>query len=160
MRDRRAGVRFYPKLEGFFGLFHVPGDHLMEASRDEVLLRLARPVAQFVRLPCTLNVLTEFTNIVKRDAQPQVGECKIWVEFDGLLIKRDSRSIPDTKMNLKTRTEGFQSFKRRRSRLLKRSIEFLHRAQRLAQFVPNLGSCLSQSVEHVTLVARLSFRAC
>src|ERR1039458_9227907 len=48
MRDRRAGISLYPKLEGFFGLFQVPGDHLMEASCNEVLLRLARSVAEFV----------------------------------------------------------------------------------------------------------------
>src|SRR5271166_12114 len=156
---RRAGISLYPKLEGFFGFFQVPGDHLMETSRDEVLLRLAGSVAEFVSLPGTLNIHAEFTQIVVRDAQPRVGECETWVEFDGLLIKRNSRSIPDSTLNLKPRTERFQGFKRRRSRLFKRSIEFLHRAQRLAQFVTNLRSCLSQSIEHVTLVARLGFRA-
>src|SRR5271165_7431173 len=135
---RRAGISLYPKLEGFFGLFQVPGDHLMEASRDEILLGLARSVAQFVSLPGTLNIHTEFTRIVKRDAQPRVGECEIWVEFDGLLIKRNGRGIPDSGLNLKTRTEGFQGLQRGRGRLLERSIEFLHRAQRLAEFLPNV----------------------
>src|ERR1035438_9126330 len=160
MRDCRAGISLYPKPEGVFGLFQVPGDYLMEASCNEILLRLAGSVAEVESLPGTLNIHTEFTHIVKRDAHPRVGECEIRVEFDGLLIKRNSRSIPCSNLKLKTRTEGFQGFKRRGGRLFERSIEFLHRAQRFAQFGPNLRSCLSQSVEHVTLVARLGLRAC
>src|SRR5271167_1962471 len=149
MRLCHAGIRLYPELEGFFGLLQVPGDHPMVPSRNEVLLRLAGSVAEFVSLPGTLNIHTEFTHIVVPDAHPHVNECEIRVEFDGLFIKRNSRSIPGSGLNLKTRTEGFQGFKRRGGRLFERSIEFLHRAQRLAKFVPNLRSCLSQSVEHV-----------
>src|ERR1700746_3087420 len=131
----------------------------MEASRNEVFLRLARSVAQLVSFAITLNIHTEFTHIVKREAQPCVGQCEIWVEFDGLLIKRNRRSIPGGSMNLKTQTKGFQGFKRRRCGLLKWSIEFLHRAQRLAQLASNFHCCLPQSVKHVILVAGLSFRA-
>src|SRR5208283_1528112 len=160
MRERRAGISLYPKLEGFFGLLQVPSDHLMVPSRDEVLLRLAGSVAEFVSFSGTLNIHTEFTHIVVRDAHPCVSECEMRVEFDGLLIKRNSRSIPGSHVKLKTRTEGFQGFQRRGCRLFERSIEFLHRAKRLAQFVPHLRSRLSQTVEHVTLVARLGFRAC
>src|SRR5271157_5181241 len=120
MRDRRAGISLYPKPEGVFGLFQVPGDYLMEASCNEIFLRFAGSVAEFVSLPGTLNIHTEFTHIVKRDAHPRVGKCEIWVEFDGLLIKRNSRSIPGSNMNLKTGTEGFQGFERRRGRLFKR----------------------------------------
>src|SRR5579863_811119 len=102
MRECCAGISLYPKLEGFFDLFHVPGDRLLEASCDEVLLRLARSVAQFESFAVTLNIHAEFARIIICKAQPCVGECKIWVEFDGLLIKRDSRSIPGNSMNLKT----------------------------------------------------------
>src|SRR5664279_5877621 len=151
MRLCHAGISSYPKLEGFFGLFQVPGDHLMEASCDEVFLRLAGSVAEVESLPGTLNIHTEFTHIVVPDAHPRVGECEIRVEFDGLFIKRDSRSIPGSHLNLKTRTEGFQGFKRRGGRLFKRSIEFLHRAQRLAQLLPNVRSCFAQCIEHVVL---------
>src|SRR5271157_4393732 len=160
MRERRAGISLYPKLEGFFGLLQVPSDHLMVPSRDEVLLRLAGSVAEFVSFSGTLNIHTEFTHIVVRDAHPYVSECEMRVEFDGLLIKRNSRSIPGSIMNLKTRTERFQGFQRRGGRLFERSIEFLHRAQRLAQFVTNVRSCFAQCIQHMVLVARLGFRAC
>src|ERR1039458_6540966 len=160
MRLCHAGISSYPKLEGFFGLFQVPGDHLMEASCDEVFLRLAGSVAEVESLPGTLNIHTEFTHIVVPDAHPRVGECEIRVEFDGLFIKRNSRSIPGSDVNLKTRTEGFKGFQRRGGRLFKRSIELLHRAQRLAKFVPNLRSRFAQCIEHMVLVARLRFSAC
>src|SRR5208283_5626162 len=159
MRERRAGISLYPKLEGFFGLLQVPSDHLMVPSRDEVLLRLAGSVAEFVSFSGTLNIHTEFTHIVVCEAHPYVSECETRVEFDGLLIKRNSRSIPGSHVKLETRTEGFQGFQRRGGRLFERSIEFLHRAQRLAQIVTNVRSCLSQSVEHVTLLARLGLGA-
>src|SRR5208337_5000409 len=93
------------------------------------------------------------------EAQPCVGECKFRVEFDGMLEKRNRCGIPFCTLNLTTRAEGFQCFERRCGGLFKRSIEFLHRVQRLAQFVPNFRSCFSESIEHMALVARLSFRA-
>src|SRR5271165_2105021 len=102
MRLCHAGIRLYPKLESFFGLLQVPGDRLMVPSRNEVLLRLAGPVAEFVSFSGTLNIHAEFTHIVVRAAHPYVSECEIWVEFNGSLIKRNSRSIPDSSMNLKT----------------------------------------------------------
>src|SRR5664279_2364889 len=159
MRERRAWIRLNPKLESFFGLLQVAGDHFMVPSHNEVFLRLAGSVAKFVSLAGTLNIHTEFAHVVKREAHPYVSECEVRVEFDGLLIKPVSRSISGNHVKLKTQAERFQSLKRRGSRLFKRSIEFLNRGQRLAQFVPNLRSCLSQGVEHVTLVARLGFRA-
>ena len=97
----------------------------MEPSRDEILLRLTGSVAQLVCLSGGFDILAQFTDIVKRDTQPGVGECEIRVEFDGVLVKRNSRSIASSSMYLKTRAEGFQRFERRRSRLFKRGIELL-----------------------------------
>src|SRR5208283_6043438 len=105
MRDFCAGISLNPKLEGFFGLFQIPSDHLMEARRNEVFLGLARSVTQFVSLAGTLNVHTEFTNTNIRDAQPYVGECELWVECDGLLIIRNSRGVSYSSMNLNGQAE-------------------------------------------------------
>src|SRR5215469_3550910 len=153
-----ARISSYPKLEGFYGLFQVPGNHLLVASRDEVLLRLAGSVAQFVGFAVTLSIHTEFARTVVCDAQPGISEREIWVEFDGPLIKRDSRSIPGCDMRFESQTEGFQGVKRRRRGLLQWSVEFLDRAQGLAQFVAHLRSRLPQCIEYMILVTRLCFR--
>src|SRR5271163_1237988 len=138
MRYHRAGISLYPKLEGLFGLFHVAGNHLMKASSDEILFRLTRSVAEFVRSSSVFGIHAGFTDTGIGEAQPGIGECEIRVEFDGVLIKRNTCGISNGVTNLKTRAEGFQGFERWRGRLFKRSIELLDRTQRLAQFVSNL----------------------
>src|SRR5208337_5281136 len=126
MRYPRARIGLYPKLAGLFGFFDVPGDLLMEDSRDEILLRLTRSVAQFVCLSGVAGSDTGFSNRGRRDAQPGVGECKVWVEFDGTLIERNRGGFPCCKQDFPARTEGFESFQRRRSGLIKRGIKLLH----------------------------------
>src|SRR5258708_15678885 len=110
MRHLCARVSLYPKFAGLDCLFHVPGDRLMEASRDEILLCLTGSVAQFVCLSGVVGSHAGFSNIHMYEAQPCVGECKIRVEFDGMLEKRNCCSISCCAVNFNTGAEGFKRF--------------------------------------------------
>src|ERR1700693_355098 len=149
MRHLGARIGLYPKLAELYGRFDVPGDLLMEASCDKILLRLTGSFAQRERLSGVVGSDARFSDIVIRDAQHCVGEGKIRVEFDGTLKKRNGCRIPCYAQNSVARAESLKGFQRRRSGLVKWSIKFPDSAPRFAQFVPNFRSCLSQSIQHM-----------
>ena len=91
-----------------------------------------------------------------------IGEAKFGSSLMACLkkgIAAAAKSLFHQHVSSQPRAECLKGFKRRRSGLLKWRIEFLNSAERFAQFVPNFRSCLSQGIEHVALVTRLSFRA-
>src|SRR5271157_668269 len=91
MRHIGAGIRMHPKLAGLFSFFEVPGDLLEVDGRYKVLLRLANTVAQFVCLAGIARRDRRFSSRRIPDAQPRIGDRKIWVEFDGALKEGDSK---------------------------------------------------------------------
>src|SRR5271155_921082 len=104
----RAGISLYPKLANLFGLFYVPGDGRKEGYGDEILLGLARPVAEFVGLSGVLGRKAVFLNVPIQAPQEYVRHCKIRVEFGGTLEKGDSRGgCSSSRRNFKTGTERF-----------------------------------------------------
>src|SRR5271156_665761 len=117
MRHLRARIGLYPKLAGLFGLFHVPGDHLMEKSRDKILFCFTGSVAEFVCLSGVIGSEAGFSNFLVHEAQPCVREGKIWVEFDSMLIKRNRYGRPCSDPHFAARAESFKGFERWRSGL-------------------------------------------
>src|SRR5215469_17196907 len=87
MRHLGAGISLHPKLAGLFGFFEVTHDFFVVNDRYEIPLSLTRVAAQFVCLSCVSGCDTGFSNRGVPNAQPRVGHCEIWVEFDSALKK-------------------------------------------------------------------------
>src|SRR5271170_7025748 len=94
MRSLRARIRLDPKPAELFSRFEVPSDVLVVGSRDKIPLRLTGSVAQFICFSHVVGGDAGFSNRVSRDTQVCVGERKTWVEFDGVLEKRNGCGIP------------------------------------------------------------------
>src|SRR3984957_10264411 len=143
MRHRRTRIVLDPQPAGLLGLFEVAGDFLVVRSQDEILFRLAGPVAQLVCLSSRFGTDAGLSDASKGDTQPCVSDCKVWIEFYCALKERYGFGVSRGELYLRAGTESFESFKRRCSSLLKRCIEFPERADRLAEFVPDFRSGLS-----------------
>ena len=92
MRRPRARIGLYAKLAGLFGLFHAPRHHHMEGSRDEIVLRLTRSLAQVV---CLLGVVRSdggFSNIAVHAPQCRISHGEFGVNLDGMLEEGHSGS--------------------------------------------------------------------
>ena len=76
-----------------------------------------------------------------------------------MLIKRNRGGFAGSVRDFIARAESLKGFQRLRGGLFKRGIKLLQSAQRLAQSVSNLRRYFSQSIQHMVLVARLSFCA-
>src|SRR5271155_5951747 len=95
MRHLRTRIILDPYPASLFGLFEVAGGFLVVGSQDEILLRLAGPVAQLVCLPGIFGTDAGLSNASEGDTQPCVGDCKVWIEF-----YRDGPRVPATVRSL------------------------------------------------------------
>src|SRR5580700_5176677 len=112
MRHLGAGISLHPKLAGLFGFFEVTRDLFVVDSRYEIPLRLTCMVAPFVCLSCVSGCDGGFSNRGMPDAQPRIGNCEIWVEFDSALIKGNSKWRGSCPL---AGAKSFQGFERGRS---------------------------------------------
>ena len=137
-----------------------PVTSLWKDSRDEILLRLTRTVAQFVCLSGVVGSDAGFSEWRYTRCPTVRRQVAKFGSSSMACLKNGIAAVdPVVSETLITGAESFKGLKRRRGGLFKRGIKLLYGAQRLAQFVANFRSCLSQSIEHMVLVARLSFRA-
>src|SRR5208283_514683 len=118
------------------------------------------PLAQLISFRRVLGCQTGFPEIrVARSEQP-ISHSEIRVDGDGPLKEGDGGGevvfYHHGPLSKAVRLKGFERW---RCGLLNRRIEFLHRVERLTKLVAHSRSHSSQCIEHVALVARLSFRA-
>src|ERR1700751_5409344 len=113
------------------------------------LLQLTHAFAQLIALPSVLRRQRRLAHHPIGIPEPGIGHREIRIEVDRSLVKRDggstfasSRGFPAPAVSIKGLNRGCR-------RLFKRSIKLPYSSKRLAQLVPHLGSCLSQSIEHI-----------
>jgi hypothetical protein len=80
MRIFCTRIRLLPKLAALFCLFHISSGSDMKGSSDQILLRLAGSVAEFVSLSGVVSRSAQLSNISIHTPQHRVGERELRVE--------------------------------------------------------------------------------
>ena len=129
-------------------------------SGDIKLFSLARSVLQLECLGQVLSLLLRLAQVAVDYAQRGVGHGKVRIEFDGPLQMRNSFLVFQLLVLGLAQGEGLQRLQRRCRRLLQRRGELLHRPDRLAQLLPQIGRRFIQRLQHLLLAFRLHLRPC
>src|SRR5579863_4023973 len=153
MRRPDAGIGLSIKLATLATLIQVASDHVIVSSFDLELLPIAGPLAQFISLAHASCRQKTFAEVGIGEAHDYMSHGEIRVELDGPLKKGNAPgTVASPDNEFVAQSESLECLKRCCGALLKRRIEFPHRAQRFSEFATHFARRLAQGIEDVVLV--------